>query len=433
MQLYAMNSDNLENVEYNQEGRGFAFREGINRQQGFTVPIITIIHVLLNIVFALASTYTVFTYNCEFSSVTGKRYQILASMYWSLVFMCFAGAVIIIAGNGYLYYALILLGDESLSVFSFRIASDSTIGILAIIQFIVAMLTPHDPEFFIPGLLRRVLSCNNCCRGCGSQTRLDLLHRFILGCAMWIIIVFLQLLISTLIPLAAVVFTNPVPSLAFVSIVISLFCCTVIFVAYFLNAFEGNYIARHKLSPEERRKFDTAHSLGEAGITPQRRMFLIAQGLIFIVIFVIVVLVVILYLNFVRAGANTNTVSGFFFSIVPSAALGLITWAAKKHLFKDLEEEEEEEDKGEGGNDSKDVVKDDEIKVGSFSFNRDQWRPSVKKRPKKRNANGHSASTPSIKYAHTNGTVNTSNGFGHNTDTVIEMQTNGTSNGTSNF
>ena len=372
-----------------------------------------------------------FTYNSEFSQVKGKRYQIVASMYWSVVIMCFVGAVIIIAGNGYLYYALILLDDESLSVFGFRIASDSTIAILAIIQFIVAMLTPHDPEFFIPQLLRRVLSCNQCCRGCGSQTRLNLLHRFILGCAMWIIIVFLQLLISTLIPLAAVVCTNPVPSLAFVSIVISLFCCMVVFVAYFLNAFEGNYIARHRLSPEERRKFDSAHSLGEAGITPQRRMFLIAQGLIFIVIFVIVVLVVILYLNFVRAGANTNTVGGFFFSIVPSAALGLITWAAKKHLFKELEEEEEEEGEGEGeknGGGDKNVVKDDEIKVGGFTLNRGQWRPSVKKRPKKRNATSHSAPTASITYAHTNGTVSTGNGFGHNTDTVIEMQTNGSSN-----
>ena len=53
MQLYAMNSDNLDNVEYSQEGRGFAFREGINRRKGLTVPIITIIHVLLNVVFAL--------------------------------------------------------------------------------------------------------------------------------------------------------------------------------------------------------------------------------------------------------------------------------------------------------------------------------------------------------------------------------------------
>ena len=51
---------------------------------------------------------------------------------------------------------------------------------------------------------------------------------------------------------------------------------------------------------------------------------------------------------FVRVGGETNTVAGVFVSFVPSAILGIITWAAKKHLFKELEEEEEEaEDKNE--------------------------------------------------------------------------------------
>ena len=369
-----------------------------------------------------------YTYNGELSLVEGKKYQVAASMYWSVVFMCFFGAVLIIGGNAYLYYALVFLGNESLSVFGFRIASDATIAILAIIQFIVAMLTPHNPNFYIPGLIRHVLCCNRLCNCCGSQPRRNLLHHFILGLAMWIVIVFLQLLISTLIPLAAVVFTNPVPSLAYVAIMIALFCCMVVFVAYFLNAFEGNYIARHRLSPEERHKFDTAHSLGEAGISAQRRMFLIAQGFIFIVIFVIVVLVVILYLNFVRAGANTNSASGLFFSLVPSVVLGAITWAAKKHLFKEFEEEEEdddeEDDEGEGG---KDV-----IQVGGLSINPGQWRRTLKKRPRKRPANNHSAP---IVYAHTNGTVGSRIALGHNTDAVIEMDTKAGmhSNGTSKF
>ena len=54
-------------------------------------------------------------------------------------------------------------------------------------------------------------------------------------------------------------------------------------------------------------------------------------------------LIIIIYLNFVKAGANTNTAGGLIFSLVPSVALGGITWAAKKHLFREFEVEEEDD------------------------------------------------------------------------------------------
>ena len=247
IQLYAKNSDNLENVEYSQEERGYAFLKNNNRQKGLTVPLLTIIHILLNTVFALAVTYLLVKYHNQLNQVKGKQYQLVASMYWSVVFMCFIGAVVIITGNAYLYYALVFIGDQSEDVFGFRIASDITVGMLAVIELMVSVLTPHNPNFFIPHLIRRTLCCNQCCHCCGSQSRVNILRRLILGIAMWIAI-------SSVLPIAIVVILNPVPSLAVISIMIALFFCMVVFVAYFLNAFEGNYISRHRLSKEERKK-----------------------------------------------------------------------------------------------------------------------------------------------------------------------------------
>ena len=142
----------------------------------------------------------------------GKKYQLVASMYWSVVFMCLIGAVVIIIGNCYLYYALIFIDDRSSNVVGFRIASDITVGILVLIELVVSMLTVHDPAFFIPHVIRRTLCCSQCCYCCGFKNRRNLLHRDILGMAMWIIILFLQLVNSSLLPIAVVIITNPVPS-----------------------------------------------------------------------------------------------------------------------------------------------------------------------------------------------------------------------------
>ena len=386
----------MENVEYSQEERGYAFLKGKDRQKGLTVPLLAIIHILLNIVFSLAVTYLLFKYHSEHNQVKGKQYQLVASMYWSIVFICFIGAVVIITGNAYLYYALVFIGDQSPDVFGFRIASDFTVGILAVIELISSVLTPHDPNFFIPHLIRRTLCCNQCCRCCSSQSRVNILRRLILGIAMWIIILFLQIAISSVLPIAIVVVSNPVPSLAFVSILIALFFCMVVFVAYFLNAFEGNYISRHRLSKKERRRSSVSLSTlmsdwSMAGGWARNKLVLIAQAFVFLVIFAVVVLVVIIYLNFVRAGANTNTVGGLFFSLVPSVVLGGITWAAKKHLFKEFEEEEEEEGDKAVENSEKEKVK---LQFGGVSIHPKMFRKSAKKMHNEKNAKTPT-STPS--------------------------------------
>ena len=304
-------------------------------------------------------------------------------MYWSVVFMCFIGAVVIITGNAYLYYALVFIGDQSEDVFGFRITSDITVGMLAVIELMVSVLTPHNPNFFIPHLIRRTLCCNQCCHCCGSQSRVNILRRLILGIAMWIIILFLQLAISSVLPIAIVVILNPVPSLAVISIVIALFFCMVVFVAYFLNAFEGNYISRHRLSKEEKKKATVSlrtltKDWNMAGDWARNKLVLIAQAFVFLVIFAVVALVVVIYLNFVRAGANTNTVGGLFFSLVPSVVLGGITWAAKKHLFKEFEEEEEEGDKG-AENIETEEVKESVLQIGGISIRPKVFRRSTKK------------------------------------------------------
>ena len=393
LQLYSQNSDSLqlEEVEYSQETRGFAFREGRIRNGGITVPMLAVIHILLNVVFALGATYFLHKYHGYLNQVKGKQYQLVASMYWSVVFVSLMGAVVIIVGNCYLYYALIFIDDRSLSVFGFRISSDGAVAILAVVELVASMLAPHDPDFFIPYLIRRILCFNQCCRCCGSQTRRNFMRRAVLGMAMWVIILFLQLVIASLLPLAVVVVVNPVPSLAFVSIMVALFFCLVIFVAYFLNAFEGNYIGRHRLSREQRRVSKTSWGTlkkdwNKAGDWAKEKLILMAQAFVFLVIFVIVALVIILYLNFVRAGANTNTIGGLFISLVPSAILGGITWAAKKHLFKELEEEieaEKEEEEGEMEENEEDTL----FKFGGFSFQ--PRRRKTTKRKKTITENGH--------------------------------------------
>ena len=371
-------------MEYTQEGRGYAFRENGDRRSGLTVPLLTVIHILLNTVFALAATYLLHKYHNNLNQVKGKQYQLVASMYWSVVFMCLFGAAVIITGNCYLYYALVFIDDKSPDVVGFRIASDVTVGILALIELVVSMLTHHDPAFFIPHVIRRTVCCNQCCYCCGSENRRNSLRHFILGVAMWIIILFLQLVMSSILPIVVIVIKNPVPSLAFISIMIALFFCLVVFIAYFLNAFEGNYIATHRLSKKERRQSGIDFSslirdVSLAGNWMQQKLALVAQAFVFLVIFVIVALVVILYLNIVKAGANTNTFGGLVFSLVPSVVLGVITWMAKKHLFKEFEEEEEE---GNEASEDTETV----IQFGGLSFRPKKWGRQLKR---KSNGNKH--------------------------------------------
>ena len=357
------------------------------RKQGSTLQLLTVINILLNTVFALAATYLLSKYHRDLSEVKGKQYNVVASMYWAVVFMCFVGCVVIIAGNCLLYLAL---GVATRDVFVFRIASDVTVCVLAVIELAVSIGTPQDPTFFIPHLIRRTLCCKQCCYCCGSEHRRHILRKAILSVAMWIIILFLQLIISSLLPSAVVIITNPVPSLAFLSIMVSLFFSMVVFIAYFLNAFEGNYIAVHKLSKEERQMSSLSlktlrRNPGAAGDWARNKLVLIAQAFVFLVIFAIVTLIIIIYLNFVRAGADTNTAGGLIFSLVPSVVLGGITWAAKKHLFREFEEEEEYDKLSVTCGD--DAVKESKsvLQIGGFSIGSKTRRSNRKKRNQKKN------------------------------------------------
>ena len=222
------------------------------RKQGSTLQLLTVINILLNTVFALAATYLLSKYHRDLSEVKGKRYNVVASMYWAVVFLCFVGCVVIVAGNCFLYYALESFGVWTQDVFVYHIANDVTVCVLAVIELAASIGTSQDPTFFIPHLIRRTLCCNQCCYCCGSQSRRHILRKAILSVAMWIILLFLQLVISSLLPSAVVVILDPVTSLAFLSIMVSLFFSMVVFIAYFLNAVEGNYISVHKLNKEER-------------------------------------------------------------------------------------------------------------------------------------------------------------------------------------
>ena len=345
IELFAKTSDNLQIgalVTYAPDERGFAFRESNEHKKGITLPVLTVIHILLNTVFALAATYLLSKYHRDLSEVEGKRYQVVATMYWAVVFMCFAGCVVIIAGNGYLYYALGFFGEGGRDAFGFRIASDITVSVLAGIELVASIGTSQDPTFFVPFLIRHILCCNQCCKCCGSKRGRENLRKAILSVSMWIILLFLQLVISSFLPSAIVVVTNPVPSLAFLSMMVSLFFCMVVFIAYSLNAVEGDYISSHPHNKEKSEKNGQSLKTEEKNSCDKARknLALIAQAVIFLVIFGIVSLIIIIYLNFVKAGADTNNVIGLFFSLLPSGALTGITWYAKKHLVQQLGEKE---------------------------------------------------------------------------------------------
>ena len=338
-------------MEYKQEDRGFAWYERSDRERR-VFPMLIIVHVLFNAVFMLAATFFAFKYHTTLYEVQGKKYQVIASMYWSVVFFSFIASLAIIAGNVYLYLAFRIFQDQSQDAFAFRLISDITTLALIIVGFLVSLFTPHNPDFYIPFLIRRILCCNvcSCCSTRGFQ---NFLRRLIHSIAMWIILIFLQLVISSVLPIAIVCVRNPVPSLAFISLMAAMFGCFVVFGAYFINVFEGEYIATH-------RKKDRRLSTLSMQIRARSKLALIANAFIFLVILCITTLVIVIYLDFVRAGADANSVGGLFVSLVPTVILSGITWGAKRMLFKEFEE-----DKPAGLDEEEEVSL---IKIGGFSI-----------------------------------------------------------------
>ena len=351
IQVYAKYSEDVQNVEYEQEDRGFAWYERSDRERRI-FPMLIVIHVLFNAIFMLAATFLAFKYHTTLYEVQGKKYQVIASMYWSVVLFSFIASLAIIAGNAYLYIAFRIFQDQSRDAFVFRLISDITTAALIIIGLLVSLFTPHNPDFFIPFLIRRILCCNvcSCCCPKGFQ---NFLRRLIHSIAMWIILIFLQLVISSVLPIAIVCVRNPVPSLAFISLMAAMFGCLVVFGAYFINVFEGDYIATH-------RKKDRRRSSLSKKIQARSKLALIANAFIFLVILCITTLVIVIYLDFVRAGADANSVGGLFVSLVPTIILSGVTWIAKRSLFKEFEEDK-----------PADLEQDEEanlIKIGGFSI-----------------------------------------------------------------
>ena len=351
IQVYAKYSEDVQNVEYEQEDRGFAWYERSDRERRI-FPMLIVIHVLFNAICTLAATFLAFKYHATMYEVQGKKYEVIASMYWSVVLFSFIASLTIIAGNAYLYIAFRIFQDQSQDAFVFRLISDITTVVLIIVGFLVSLVSPQNPDFFIPFLIRRILCCNvcSCCCPKGFQ---NFLRRLIHSIAMWIILIFLQLVISSLLPIAIVCVRNPVPSLAFISLMAAMFGCLVVFGAYFINVFEGDYIATH-------RKKDRQRSSLSKKIQARSKLALIANAFIFLVILCITTLVIVIYLDFVRAGADANSTGGLFFSLIPTIILSGVTWIAKRSLFKEFEE-----DKPAGLDEEEEVSL---IKIGGFSI-----------------------------------------------------------------
>ena len=195
IQVYAKYSEDVQNVEYEQEDRGFAWYERSDRERRI-FPMLIVIHVLFNAIFMLAATFLAFKYHTTLYEVQGKKYEVIASMYWSVVFFSFIASLAIIAGNVYLYPALVIFQNQSQDAFAFRFISDITALVLIIIGFLVSLFTPHNPDFYIPFLIRHILCCN-VCSCCCPKVFQDFLRPLIHSIAMWIMLTFLQLVMES--------------------------------------------------------------------------------------------------------------------------------------------------------------------------------------------------------------------------------------------
>jgi len=326
LELYAVRRADIEQLELDVEHRGYAYlQSGATPTDGILLPVLTAGQVLMNIAIALIIMRLVTAY---YANLSDSENQSVVSIYWANFFLaCLANAVLI-PGNVVLYVGINVISDISPNALGYRIVSDGTTLGLVLLELIVAVFTPKNDKLYIPFIISQFICCCQCCKCCGNGSGLAFLRKSIHTFAIWVLMVFLQLVAASIVPVIIVCLRNPVPSIAFITLMASTLFCLVIFVAHLIHISE-----RMKES------------------TTQERFTLMLQAFVFLVFFGIVSLVIIIYLTFVRAGTSTGTLEGIFLSLVPSAIISAVAWYTKSKLLSS-------ENKKPGPNKSK--------RVGSF-------------------------------------------------------------------
>ena len=311
LQLYAVKRANLVEFELDVEHRGYAFLEsGATPTGGILLPLLTAGQVLMNVAIALIIMRLVTAYYTNLSHSEDQENSSVVSIYWANFFLaCLANAVLIL-GNVVLYLGINFISDISPNALSYRIVGDATTLGLVLLELIVAVFTPKNDKLYIPFIISQFICCCQCCKCCGNGSGLAFLRKSIHTFAIWILMVFLQLVAASIVPVIIVCLGNPVPSIAFITLLASTLFCLVIFVAHLIHI-------------SERMKESTS----------QKRFILILQAFVFLVFFGIVSILIIVYLRFVQAGTSTDTLVGIILSLIPSAIISGVAWYTKRKLL----------------------------------------------------------------------------------------------------
>ena len=320
LQLYARNRGKVNIFDVGQRGYVFEVTDDPSDSEQTLLPILTVIHILMNVAIALVIMRLVTAY---YSSLSVSKTQLnspVVSIYWSNVFIAILADVMIILGNVGLYAGIGLIGENSSSALAYRIINDITMASLIALELVVAIITPKNHKLFIPHVITHGFCCCQCAKCCGWKPGRIFLRKVIQTVAIWALMVFLQIIASSILPVVIVCLRNPVPSFAFVTLLAACLFCLVIFIAHFI------------------------HISGRLRVMDARKKFsAILQAFVFLVFLGIVALAVIVYLSFVRAGSDTNSISGLIFSLIPSAVLAIGAWVAKSKLLRDDEDENEDQ------------------------------------------------------------------------------------------
>ena len=306
-----MRRASLVDFELDLDHRGYAFLEsGATPTGGILLPLLTAGQVLMNVVIALIIMRLVTAFYAALSDLEDQENSSVVSIYWANFFLAFLANAVLILGNVVLYLGINIISNISPNALTYRIISDGTTLGLVLLELIVAIATPKNDKLYIPFIISHFICFCQCCKCCGNGSGLAFLRKSIHTLAIWVLMIFLQLVAASIVPVIIVCLRNPVPSIAFVTLMASTFFCLIIFIAHLIH------ISEHMKDS-----------------TSQERFTLILQAFVFLVFFGIVSLVIIVYLSFVRAGTSTGTLAGIFFSLVPSAIISGVAWYTKRNLL----------------------------------------------------------------------------------------------------
>ena len=181
-----------------QRGYVFEVTDDPSDSEQTLLPILTAIHILMNVAVALVIMRLVTAYYSSLSVSKAQLNSPVVSIYWSNVFIAFLADAIIILGNAGLYAGIGIIGENSSSALAFRIVNDITIASLIILELVVAIITPKNHKLFIPHVITYGFCCCQCAKCCGWKPGRIFLRKVIQTVAIWALMVFLQIIASSI-------------------------------------------------------------------------------------------------------------------------------------------------------------------------------------------------------------------------------------------